>query len=472
VNGLVAFARDQLGLTFYPGQAEVLDAWGASGKRKALFLLGRRSGKGLMAAVAAIFNAVSMDADYQPFLRWGERRHILFCGNRIEQAAEGLRPVRELVAAAPDKDVRGLIDERACTATEVVFKNGVIVRALPCSSRSSRGLGASMLVFDEAGSYFDETSGYAAGRMIWRALLPSTAQFGSLGQVVVTSTPGWNTGLLHDLWKAHELGSDPDLFAIRRPTWECNPRITRESLQSEFDADPEGAQVEYGAQFATGGGALLDPDSVAAAVVQGRTSLPYMVGARYCAVADPGFAAGGSEFALAIGHPEFQIEDDNSESTVVILDRLLGWRGSAGPLNSDVTLDEVATALKEFHVHEVISDQYSVVPISDGLRRRGIDLIAQPLTSELKSDIYASLKRSLNLGRVELLDDRTLTSQLVNLTIRPTPSGKPKIAAGSGRDDRAMVVATLVHSLTTATELVSDNYPVVASVGTRLQNFE
>jgi len=127
VKGLAAFARDQLGLTFYSGQAEVSDAWGDSGKRKALFLLGRRSGKGLIAGVACIFNAVSMDAEYQPLLRPREKRFILLVATRLEQAAEGCRVIRELVAAAIDKDVRGLIDEARSTATEVVFRNGVIL---------------------------------------------------------------------------------------------------------------------------------------------------------------------------------------------------------------------------------------------------------------------------------------------------------------------------------------------------------
>jgi len=54
VKGLVGFARRNLGLNLHPGQVEVLKAWELSGKRKAQELLGRRSGKDMMAGVAAI----------------------------------------------------------------------------------------------------------------------------------------------------------------------------------------------------------------------------------------------------------------------------------------------------------------------------------------------------------------------------------------------------------------------------------
>ena len=99
MNGLVRFARDSLGIDLYFGQQQVLNEWAASARRKAVLALGRRSGKGLMAAVAAIYNAVV--PDYSRFLRPGEQRFIIVVAVRQEQAREFIRTVREILAAAP-----------------------------------------------------------------------------------------------------------------------------------------------------------------------------------------------------------------------------------------------------------------------------------------------------------------------------------------------------------------------------------
>ncbi len=441
MRGLVEFARHSLGLELYPGQVTLLDEWAASFRRKAVLALGRRSGKGLMAAVAAIHNAVV--PDYLAFLRPGETRFILVVATRQEQAAEFIRVVRELLDAAPDPALLALVDEQASTATEVAFKTGVVIRAMPCSSRAVRGLAASLVILDEFGHFLTETDGYQAGRAVWRALTPSVAQFGPLGYVMVLSTPLWPSGPFFDLVRAGETGMDPELFVARRPTWEMNPTITRESLEAEFLADPEGAAREYAAEFGEGAGALLDAIRVYEAAVAGRRSLPPVEGLKYVAAADPAFAAGGDRFALAIAHRVGK----GAEATYV-LDRLEAWRGKHSPLNSDHVLDEIASLAKEYRVSRVVSDQYAVVPLADGLRRRGVHLKPQPLTSELKSDIFGDLKRSLNLGRLELLDDKQLLAELVNLEVRPTPSGKPRIAAArGGHDDLAMAVATAVHAL-------------------------
>src|SRR5438067_1068298 len=148
MNGLVAFAREKLGINLWPGQREVLDNWTASGKRKLLMVKGRRGGGSLMSAIVAIHNAVV--PDYQRFLRPGEARFIVCVATREQQAGEFIRVVKELLRAAPDQDLAALVDWDASTENEVVFKTGAVVRAMPCSSRSTRGLPISLLVMDEA----------------------------------------------------------------------------------------------------------------------------------------------------------------------------------------------------------------------------------------------------------------------------------------------------------------------------------
>lgn len=453
MKGLVRFARETLGVELYPGQIQVLAEWAASGKRKAVLALGRRSGKGLMAAVAAIHNAVV--PDYSGFLRPGETRFIVVVAVRQEQARESIRVIRELLRAAPDKDLRQLVDESRSTADEVVFKTGVVVRAMPCSSRSTRGLAISLLILDEAAHLSTVEEGFAAGAQVYRALLPSTAQFGEVGYVMATSSPLWCDGIFWELFQAGISGS-PDTFAIQRPTWEMNPTITRESLESEFIADPDSARVEFGAEFESGAGQYLATAAIRDCIVEGRTELlPAAEGPRYIAACDPAFAAGGDAFTFCIGH---QVGSDVGATAVI--DRLESWRGRKSPLNSDAVLDDIARLAAGYGVREVISDQYAVIPLADGLRRRGVHLRAEPLTNELKADIFGTFKRAVNLGAVELLDDPGLIGELIHLQVRPTPSGKPRISAAAGHhDDKAMVVATVVHAMTRPPTVVMPIWP-------------
>src|SRR2546426_2577326 len=466
MKGLVTLARKRLGVQLWPGQVEVLEASISSGRRKWLWCLGRRSGKGIMAAVVAVHNAVV--PDYSMYLRPGERRYIVAVATRLEQAREFIRTVRELLAAAPDADLRNLVDTDASTADEVVFRTGVVIRSMPCTSRSTRGLAISLVILDEAAWMQTSDEGFAAGRQVWRALLPSPAQFGGQGYAVVTSTPYWQMGIFWDLYQQGASGAASDIFVIQRPTWQVNRTITRESLESEFLADPEYARREYGAEWIEGAGAFLDSVAVNDCVVKSRKALPFVLGNRYLAAADPAFAGGGDAFTFAVGH-----RAKSGEETRFVIDRVEAWRGRKSPLNSDTVLDDIAALAKEYRITSVVSDQYAVVPLSDGLRRRGVVLTSQPLTNELKADIYGSLKRAVNLHEVELLDDRQLVAELIGLEIRPTPSGKPKIEAGhGGKDDRAMVVATVVHGLqqaaaTTSPEIIEKFINLNKSLRTR-----
>ncbi len=452
MKGLVGFARRSLGLQLHPGQVDVLKAWELSGKRKAMLVLGRRSGKGILSAIAVVYNAVV--PDYSDYIRPGETRFILAVATNLTQARDFIAQVRSLLDGAIDPDLVGLIDTAATNADEITLRTEagpVCISAMPCSSRAIRGRAASMIVGDEAAHMQTTEDGYQAGRSVWRALAPSIAQFGPKGYALITSTPLWPSGWFPDMFRAGESGADPDLFVIRRPTWEVrdgegiphSQPITRESLEGEFAADPEGASVEYGAEFSESVGSYLDAESVRDCVIPNRQHLPRLEGVKYVGAADPAFAQGGDQFAFAIGHLE-----GRGDKARVIIDRLESWRGVTSALNSDIPLDQIAELAREYDLEQVISDQYAATMIADGLRRRGVVLKQQPLDNKLKGDIFQSMKRLVNMARLELPDRPDLVTELLSLQLKQTKGGLPKIEAVRGaRDDLAMVVATVTHAL-------------------------
>src|SRR2546428_12156527 len=99
MKGLVTLARKRLGVQLWPGQVEVLEASISSGRRKWLWCLGRRSGKGIMAAVVAVHNAVV--PDYSMYLRPGERRYIVAVAARLGPGRAVIPTAPELPTPAP-----------------------------------------------------------------------------------------------------------------------------------------------------------------------------------------------------------------------------------------------------------------------------------------------------------------------------------------------------------------------------------
>lgn len=432
MQGLVDFARDSLGLELYPGQIAVLNAWAVSGRRKALLCLGRRSGKGLMAAVAAIYNAAV--ADYTGKLRPNEARFIVVVANRQEQAQEFIRVVKEILRSAIDPDLVSLVDFEASTLDSIVFRTGVTIRAMPCSSRSTRGLAISLLILDEAGHFQTDTEGTGAGKQVYQALAPSVAQFGDLGYIMFTSTPKWRSGLFWEQFRNGTEGVDPQLLVLKRATWEMNPTITRESLEPEFRVDPDGAATEYGADFSAAEGAFLDPRDILACQRLDGTLAPVEEVAYKCAI-DPAFQK--DAFAMAVAHKE-------KDPDRVVVDGVWTWTRQG----YERTLDEVAAVAKRYGVTRVRTDQYSSQPVLEGLAKRGLSCDAVPWDNANKFEAFTRLKAGLVTRQVSFPNDDRIVEELMNLEAKPTVTGLVRIAASAGNhDDRATVMAALMDLL-------------------------
>jgi hypothetical protein len=81
---------------------------------------------------------------------------------------------------------------------------------------------------------------------------------------------------------------------------------------------------------------------------------------------------------------------------------------------------EFAVMLKSFGITRAFSDRYGAEWVRNAFARHGIELLKSPLT---RSEIYANFAPMLNAGKVRLLDNQRLRSQLLALerrTIRGT----------------------------------------------------
>lgn len=438
MRGLVEFARDSLGLELFPGQVEVLNEWAASAKRKALLCLGRRSGKGVMAAVAAIYNAAI--EDYSAYLRPRERRYIVVVANSLDQAQEFILKVRELLENAIDPDLALLVDFEATTLTQVVFRNNVVIRAMPASGRSTRGLAISLLVLDEAGHFQVESEGVGAGKGIYQALAPAVAQFGPKGYIMFTSTPKWRAGLFWEQYRnGTELGNDgkaldDTLLVVKRATWEMNPTMPREhdEIANAFRVDPDHANTEYGADFSSAEGAFLDILDILAAKRKDGTLAPNP-DLSYRAAIDPAFQK--DAFAMAVAH---------KERDSVVVDLVTTWHRAG----FEHTLDAVVEVCRRYGIRQVRTDQFSSQSVLEGLQKRRLECDVVPWDNAGKFEAFTRLKAALVTRQVSLPNDDMIVNELMNLEARPTATGMVRIAASAGNhDDRATVLAALMDLL-------------------------
>lgn len=438
------FASDPnlLNTPLWTKQAEILEEFWQGDYRLAVWALGRRSGKSVMAAIAATFAATMLADEYKKLLRPGERFFIVSVANTLDQAKIALQGVKDLINGSPI--LKHLITRE--TSDTLELSNGATFRALPASSRSGRGMACPLLIFDEIAHALD-TEGNAAGGSLYQALSPSVAQFGDLGKILLLSSPWFQTGIFWDLYKQADSGQYPYMQRVRAATWEVNPTISKEWLDQEKARDPDLFRVEYGAEFTGNIAAFLDGQLVDSAINHDRGPLPPIphFRGRYYLSLDP--AKGNrDQYTACIIHYD-------GDRLFVDLFHQFAPSWSDGGKKMQVAIAEVESWILEKHkvfdFEEVILDQYNsaatIQRLSGYLKIRELTW-----TAPAKTEAYSKLRELFNAGNIELYSHQKAIQQIKNLTVKYRSNGSWDVSGGSGAavDDypAALAGAVLVSS--------------------------
>jgi hypothetical protein len=287
---------------------------------------------------------------------------------------------------------------------------------------------------DELGHFIDSTDGPGAGDRILEAAWPALSQFGHNGLLVCISSPQWRSGAFWRLCQDAQSGRFPRMHYRHHATGEMNPAIPADFLEDQRRRDPELFAREYLAEFVAGAGAYLTAEDVIACQ-RSNGVLPPRSGNAYVAAMDPGFSQ--DAFTLGIAHRD--------EDQRVVVDGVWAWQRPG----FEAVLDEIAGMARAYLLSIISTDQHCAPAIREGLARRGLPVSYEPWTSESKASAFGALKVALNTRNVELPHDVALIEELCALEAKPTPGGYVRIAAASsGHDDRAVVLASVVHRLT------------------------
>ena len=199
----------------------------------------------------------------------------------------------------------------------------------------------------------------------------------------------------------------------------------------------------------------LAREIVDAAVAPGRYELPPMAGVSYVAFVDP---SGGSSDIYDAWRS--RIVDRAGRGILDVI------REVRPPFSPESVVEEFAEVLKSYGVSAVTGDRYAGEWPREQFRKNGIEYIT---SDKNKSDIYRELLPLLNGGKVELLDNARLVSQLCSLERRTARGGRDSIDHARGsHDDLANAAAGALVAIAAETApalwhrsaLLADGAPV------------
>jgi len=401
-----------------PPAEPVAEAW---------LVVGRGAGKTRAAALNAVYRAISFDGStVDP----GEDVVIPLLASDRSQARRALKYIRSfnaLSVVAPFVFRGGLKEQSE-------YRTGVSIEVTTASKAAPRGFSAPTACADEVAWWENEDTHVNPDHEILAAVRGSLARCrGSL--LVALSNPYQPKGELHDAVERSFGRADPDTLVWNADTASMNPTCDRRAIERAFKRDPVMGASEFGAagrvQFRQARQALFDEDAVRAATVTDRRELPPMPGTSYVAFLDAAQGnRGGDAMSLGIAHKE-------GSRAVLDLVRVID-----PPFNPAVVLRDFAAVLRTYRIGKVTGDRHAIGFVQNECAAAGLTFTPSPLT---KSDLFAELLPLVNTGRVELLDDGTLRTQLLSLERRAVRGGKDSVDhPRGGHDDVANAAAGAV----------------------------
>jgi hypothetical protein len=390
--------------------------------RELWIVAGRRAGKDSVASFLAV--SLACGRDWKKELRAGETVvGMVICPDR-RQGRVALNYMKGYLETIPL--LGEMVEEIQKEA--IVFRNGIQVAIHTASFRSVRGYTVPFAILDELAFFRDESSAVPDSEIL-QALKPAMGTVPD-SLLICISTPYARRG---ELWKAHQRHygkEDPNVLVVAGPTRAFNPTIPDHVIAEAFQEDAIAAASEYGSledgiTFRSDVETFIPREAVEAVVIKDRRELPYVRSLSYRAFIDP---SGGSSDSMTLGIAHEQRDGDGKKSTIV-LDLI---RERRPPFSPEGVAMEFAETLKSYGLSTATSDRYGGQWVVEMFGKYGIRI--EP-SERSKSEIYLELLPKVNSKQVELLDDRRLVSQLLNLERRTSRSAKDSVDHGPSQHD-------------------------------------
>jgi hypothetical protein len=367
-------------------------------------IAGRRAGKDSIASLITAHAATFFD--HRERLRPGERALCACLACDRDQARIVLNYVRSYFRDIPP--LAAMITREVAHGFEL--RNHVDVAISTNSFRNVRGRPILCAVLDECAFYRSEDSS-SSDEELYRALVPGTVTLADDALIVAISTAYAKRGLLFKKFKEHYGKGSDDVLVIRAPSLALNPTLDQGIIAAALEEDHEAASAEWLAEWRQDISSYIDRAAVEACVAAGRYELPPRNDTAYTAFVDP---SGGSADSMTLA---VACRDAEGRGVLCCL------REARPPFSPEAVVAEFARTLKQYRVDRVTGDRWGGEFVREPFRQYGIDY---QIADRPKSDFFRDFLPLINSGRVELLDNSKMISQLCGLERR--------VGRGTGRD--------------------------------------
>jgi hypothetical protein len=388
--------------------------------KEACLVVGRRGGKSRLLAILGVFLATI--PDYRRYTAPGETPIVAIIAADRKQAKVIFGYISGLLHAVPR--LAALIEDEL--AETIRLKNGTAIEIHTSSISSPRGRTYIAVLGDEIAFWQTDLSNANPDREVVNAVRPGLATLPS-SMLLVASSPYARRGYLFDTYARYWGRDDAPVLVWRGTTLEMNSALDPRIVEEAYEADPESASAEYGAEFRSDITAFIGRDAVQAVVADGVIELPPAAGISYTGWTDP---SGGSTdpMTLAVAHMDAE--------GIAVLD---ATREVKPPFSPESVVEEFAALLRSYRISRVYGDAYA----GEWPRERfAIHGISYEVSSRNKNAIYGDFLPALNGRRIRLLDQPRLIGQLCGLERRTSRGGKDSIDhSPGGHDDVANAVA-------------------------------
>lgn len=403
---------------------------------EAWLICGRRGGKSITLALIAVFLAVFKD--WSDKLVPGERGTVMIIAADRKQARVIFRYLTSMLVETP---LRDLVDGEA-GQERVDLINGISIEISTANFRSVRGYTLVAALCDEIAFWQGDDSANPDSEIL-AAIRPAMTTTRPDAMLLCASSPHARTGAMFDSYQRYFGKDDAPVLVWKASTRTMNPSVPQSEVDEAYERDAAKASAEYGAEFRDDVETFVSREKVEASVVEGRNELLPTPGITYVAATDP---SGGSSDSMtfAIAH---------REGDRAVLDYVEEW---IPPFSPEQVVQSICDTCRRYGVNTVTGDRYAGLWPRERFQVHGVTYQVSSLS---RSDAYLTMLPAINSGRVELLDQPRMITQLCALERRSAKSGKDSVDhPRNGRDDIINAAALALVSAALTSQGHADNW--------------
>lgn len=324
------------------------------------------------------------------------------------------------------------------TKNQVRFYKNVTAHSAHSEADSFEGFNPLVVIFDEIDGFEPD----AAEKAYTTLRSSAVTRFNDKVLLIFISFPRSSDGFMLNKYKDSK--TDPQVYGIKGKSWEVNPTMKRESLQMEYDRDPEKAKMLYEAEPPLySQGLFTFPEKIDEVIMIGKKAqhngllVNEAIATRTLAngeerhfiglevhnlILDPSFTyyIGGDggvssdSYVICLMHAEPSLIEiiENGERVQKwvnkpVEDLLLEWRPSKKdrlPVDLLNVADVLEQICQQVHVKKAMFDKFNSADVVQRLMTYGVEAEDKNFSNPFQVQIYQNLKGLVYTGNIAFLD--------------------------------------------------------------------